>query len=133
VNQPVISEVPTNNVVSDDTIGLSTIAPQATMTTQQVGERLLDILDSNNPTSTLPENNPMLSSLGENVVAPASVLPAPSAVVSGPVDLPLPPPLPNHYASTISPLPDFGATVSSEPPTPPLIDNDPAQFRIPGQ
>ncbi len=116
----------------------STIAPEPSA-------KLLDILNNDTETSgvsTLPPEDDGAAALeaargvamSAATTAPVSIPTLQEAPVSSPsIDLPLPPPIPNYFTSDTPPAPDFGVTVSSDQPAPTPINNDPAQFKIPGQ
>ncbi len=149
VNQAILPEQKVNNIFTDEVTlsheapvvsGISTLPPLSTVSSG----KLLDILDnneSNSSTSTLPPGERSADALEAArgaVMSAVELTPAYSPVVSPgtqpqPVDLPLPPPIPNYFAPTAPAMPDFGVTVSSESPAPAPINNDPAQFKIPGQ
>ncbi len=154
VNQSIVPEPRVDNILADDIvlghgspqIGKSpTLAPPSNIS----DGKLLDILDNNdtaNSVSTLPpeENRADALEAARGAVmsavesAPASnPIASPGLplqpVVAPPVDLPLPPPVPNYFAPATPTTPDFGVTVSSESVAPAPENNDPAQFKIPGQ
>ncbi len=103
----------------------TTIAPPVNISSVGDG-KLLDILNNESDgVSTLP---PSETPITTNFSSPEPLTATPS------VELPLPPPIPNYFASTPPPIADFGATISSDKPLPTeSITSDPAQFKIPGQ
>lgn len=116
----------------------STIAPAS-------GAKLLDILNNDTETSSVstlpPEDDGAAALEAARGVAMSAATTAPisiptsqeAPVTTPPIDLPLPPPIPNYFASDTPPTPDFGVTVSSDQPVLASTSNDPAQFKIPGQ
>jgi hypothetical protein len=148
VNQAIVSE-PTVGVFDSDNEanGLSHAIPtiiQPSTIAPASNSKLLDILENddpdNNSVSTLPPEKDGVAAIETargavlSAVESSPVVPSmPDALSAQSIDLPLPPPVPNYFASSVPSAPDFGVTVSSESKAPVPLNNDPAQFKIPGQ
>ena len=145
VSQPAVVEEPSTvapTYVAEPSLqNVSTVAPDSTdepllggtlnATTDQAAEDTRrDVEDQQNKTIL---THSYLSDSGPNDIA------GPQPIVQPPIpDLPLPPQLPDFSTLPLTPsVPNFGMPVMAPQPEvstiPPQPNNDPAQFRIPGQ